>query len=292
MVLFFQQLATGLSIGSVYALLAVGYALVFSIFNFSNFAYGASMMVAAYAGYYAVLLLKLPFWAMFIVAMLIGTLSSVVIERIAYRPLRVKNSPKLFLMITAIGVNLFLTQLVVVVLGGEYRGMPNAKSLGTISFGEVKVGVTDALAAVVSVTCLMLLWYFLERTKLGIAVRACSYDMNTAQLMGIPVDTVAFLIFSLAGIMASIAGVFFSYKYAVYPALGGISNKAFIASVLGGLGSLPGAVVGGVILGVLETLISGYISSIYRDIFSFSVLVLTLVFMPKGLFGKHISESL
>ena len=196
------------------------------------------------------------------------------------------------LMISGIGVNLFVTQFIVDAEGGLTKAMPAGQSLGAVALGPVKIGVLDIVAAVVSTLCLAALWTFLERTKTGVAIRASSYNMFAAELMGVPVDAMAALVFLLAGIMASIAGVFFAYKYSVYPTLGNIANKAFIASVVGGLGSLPGAVIGGLILGTLETLISGYISSIYRDIFSFSALVITLVFMPQGLLGRRIRESL
>lgn len=291
MAVFLQQTVTGISIGCIYALLAVGYALVFSIFKFSNFAFGSSMMVAAYAGYYAIRS-GMGLWLGLAVAVLIGALSSVLIERLAYRPLRLKNSPKLFLMITAIGVNLLLVQTVVVFIGGEYRAFPAASRLGVIQLGSVNTSVNDLLAAGISAVALLALWLFLERTRLGRAVRACSYDMTTASLMGIPVDLVATMVFAISGIMAAISGIFFAQKYALSPSMGGISNKAFIASVLGGLGSLPGAVVGGVLLGFAETMISGFVSSLYRDLFSYSLLVLALVFFPYGLFGKEVKESL
>lgn len=287
-----QQAVTGLSIGSIYALLAVGYALIFSIFNFSNFAFGSSMMVGAYAAFYALKMPGLPTWAALILALLTGAASSVIIERLAYRPLRQRNSPKLFLMITAIGVNLLLVQTVVVVIGGEYRALPVQSRMGVFSVGGVNIAVNDVLAAAVSGLSLLALWAFLERTRLGRAIRACSYDMTTASLMGIPVDSIAFLVFAISGLLAAISGIFCAQKYSVSPNVGNISNKAFIASVVGGLGSLPGAVVGGVLLGFAETMISGFVSSTYRDLFSYSLLVLALVFFPKGLFGKDVRESL
>lgn len=289
---FAQQAVTGLSIGSIYALLAVGYALIFSIFNFSNFAFGSSMMIGAYAAYYALKSPSIPTWAAIILSLLIGAASSAIIERVAYRPLRVRNSPKLFLMITAIGVNLLLVQSVVVVIGGEYRALPLPSRLGVISLGRVNIAINDLLAAAVSGVSLLALWTFLEKTRLGRAIRACSYDMSTASLMGIPVDLIAFLVFAISGFLAAVSGVFCAQKYAVSPYVGDISNKAFIASVLGGLGSLPGAVVGGLLLGFVETMISGFVSSLYRDLFSYSLLVIALVFFPQGMFGKDVRESL
>lgn len=287
-----QQAATGISIGFIYALLAVGYALVFSIFNFSNFAFGSSMMVAAYAAFYALQIPGLPTWAAIALALVTGAASSAIIERVAYRPLRIRNSPKLFLMITAIGVNLFLTQLVVVVIGGQFRALPMESRMGVINLGSVNISVNDVMAAGISIVALAAVWLFLERTQWGRAIRACSYDMTAASLMGIPVDFVAFLVFAVSGLLAAISGIFCAQKYSVNPSMGAISNKAFIASTIGGLGSLPGAVVGGLLLGLAETIISGFVSSLYRDLFSYSMLVLALVFYPQGLFGKDIRESL
>jgi branched-chain amino acid transport system permease protein len=138
---------------------------------------------------------------------------------------------------------------------------------------------------------LIVLWIFLERTRYGIAVRASAFDTDTAGLMGINVNTISIIVFSISGITGGIAGLFFGMKYAVYPTLGGIAIKAFIASVIGGLGSLPGAVLGGLLLGVLETMVAGYISSSYRDLFSFALLILMLLFLPNGLLGKNTKQK-
>ena len=147
------------------------------------------------------------------------------------------------------------------------------------------MGAIDLVALIVSLTALLILWGFLYKSRPGITVRASAIDMNTAGLMGINVNRVSLIVFVISGITAAIAGMFFGMKYTVYPAMGTISNKAFIASVIGGLGNLPGAVLGGFILGVLETLVSGYISATYRDFFSFLVMILVLMFMPNGLMG-------
>jgi branched-chain amino acid transport system permease protein len=289
---FLQQLVTGISIGGIYALLAVGYALIFSIFDFTNFAFGSLMMLGAYAGFFTITLLGLSVWWSVALAIICVALISVFVERIAYRPLRQRGAPRLFLMITAMGVDLFLVNLVTVVIGGAFRPYPGITRQAVVQLGFIRVGALDILAAVVSFVALAALWYFIDRTKSGLAIRASAYDTTTAGLMGISVNRVAFIVFFISGIISAIAGVFFGIKYAVYPMLGGISNKAFIASVIGGLGSLPGAVVGGLVLGVLETMVSGYISSVYRDLFSFSLLVLTLLFLPFGLMGKRVQDKL
>jgi len=292
MVLFLQQLVTGLSIGGIYALLAVGYALIFSIFDFTNWAFGSLMMVGAYGGFFAISAFHLPFWWGIVFALIVAAAVSLFVEVVAYRPLRHRGAPRLFLMVTAMGVDIFLTNLAVVLIGGSFRPFPGITKQGVVHVGAVNVGQLDLIAAIISLLALLALWYFIERTKPGLAIRAASYDTTTAGLMGINVSSVAFIVFGISGAISAVAGTFFGIKYAVWPYLGSISNKAFISSVIGGLGSLPGAVLGGIVLGVLETMVSGYISSTYRDLFAFSLLVLTLLFMPYGLMGKKVQEKI
>lgn len=153
------------------------------------------------------------------------------------------------------------------------------------------MGFMDIMALVVSLFLLAILWTFLYKTIHGIAIRASASDTKTAGLMGINTNTISIIVFAISGLAAGVAGFFFGFKYAVYPSMNGIATKAFIASVIGGLGSLPGAVVGGLLLGVLETMVSGYISSSYRDLFSYAILIIMLLFVPYGLFGKNRSEK-
>jgi branched-chain amino acid transport system permease protein len=282
---------TGLSIGGIYALLAVGYALIYSIFDFTNFAFGSLMMAGAYGGYYAIAAFHLPLAWGIVFALIIGALVSLSVETTAYRPLRRRGAPRLFLMITAMGVDLFLVNLATVLIGGNFRPFPGISPQATVHLGAVSIGQLDVFAGVFSLAALVALWFFIEKTKPGLAIRASAVDTSTAGLMGISVNQVSVTVFVISGIISAVAGVFFGIKYAVYPTLGGIATKAFISSVIGGLGSLPGAVLGGVVLGVLETMVSGYISSTYRDLFSFSLLVLTLLFLPNGLLGQSSQEK-
>lgn len=280
-----QQLITSISVGGLYALLAVGYALIYSVFDFTNFAFGAVMMVSAFAGYFLTQLGLGTIPAM-LVAMVAGILLSVAVELLAYRPMRRKNANRLFLMISAMGVNIFLTNLFLCLFGANLRTLPTGFASDTISLGSVQVGTVDVYALCTSVVSLLLLSFFLYKTRPGITVRASAIDIHTAGLMGINVNRVSLIVFVISGITAAIAGMFFGMKYTVYPAMGSISTKAFIASVIGGLGSLPGAVLGGFVLGVLETLVTGYISATYRDLISFLAMILMLMFMPNGLVGK------
>ena len=280
-----QQLVTSISVGGLYALLAVGYSLIYSVFDFTNFAFGAVMMVSAFSGYF-VTRLGLGTIAAMLAAMGAGVLLSVATELVAYRPMRKKNASRLFLMISAMGVNIFLTNLFLCLFGANLRSLPSGLRSNTISLGGVQLGMIDLLSLAASVISLVLLSLFLYKTRPGITVRASAIDMSTAGLMGINVNRVSLIVFAISGITASIAGMFFGMKYTVYPAMGAISNKAFIASVIGGLGSLHGAVLGGFVLGVLETLVAGYISATYRDLFAFLAMILVLMFMPNGLVGK------
>lgn len=291
MELFVQQIVSGISIGAVYSLLAVGYALVYSVYNFTNWAFDAFMVVGAFAGFYAISSFSLPFWGAILFAIVMTVGISLLVETGAYRPLRMRNAPRLFMMISAMGANLTLINLMNNVFGGAFRKFPEV-SAGTFFIGPIAIGRMDLFAALFSFVTLGLLWFFLQRTRAGLAIRASSLDMTTAGIMGINVNRVALIIFTITGILSASAGIFYGMKYAVYPYLGGVTIKAMIASIIGGLGSLPGAVVGSLVLGVLETLISGYISSTYRDLFSFTFLIIVLLFLPNGLLGLRTEEKL
>ncbi len=289
--LFLQQVVSGISIGAVYSLLAVGYALVYSIYNFTNWAFDAFMAFGAFAGFYAITSFALPPWAAVAVSIILTVLLSIFVERIAYRPLRMRNAPRLFLMISAMGANLCIVNLMNLFFGGAFRKFPEITG-GTVYIGRVAIGTMDLFASVFSFAALGAVWLFLHRTKAGLGIRSSAIDDTTASLMGVNINTVALLIFTATGVLSAVSGVFYGIKYAVFPYLGLVTLKAMIASIIGGLGSLPGAVVGSLLLGVIETLVAGYISSTYRDLFSFSILVIILLFFPNGLMGSRAEEKL
>ncbi len=289
--LLIQQLVSGISIGAIYALLAVGYALVYSIYNFTNWAFDAFMAFGAIMAFIAIASLAMPFWVAVIIAIFLTIVLSVGTEKLAYRPLRMRKAPRLFMMISAMGVNLTIVQLMNKFFGGTFRKFP-VDSVQPIFIGNISIGRMDLLAGLISFGVLALLWLFLYRTKWGLGIRASSIDIQTASLMGINNDAVAVIIFALTGILSAVAGVFYGIKYAVFPMMGAITIKAMIASIIGGLGNLPAAIVGSMLLGVLETLVSGYISSSYRDLFSFLFLIVILLFFPNGLLGKSGDEKL
>jgi branched-chain amino acid transport system permease protein len=291
MELFLQQLISGISIGAIYALLAVGYALVYSVYNFTNWAFDAFMAFGAFMAFMAISTFFMPFWLAMILSILLTIILSVGAEKLAYRPLRQRKAPRLFMMISAMGVNLAIVNLINKFFGGTFRKFP-VVSAQPIFVGGISIGRMDLLAGLISFGVLALLWLFLYRTKWGLGIRASAIDILTASLMGINNDAVAMIIFIITGVLSSVAGVFYGIKYAVFPTMGIVTIKAMIASIVGGLGSLPAAIVGSMILGILETLVSGYISSSYRDLFSFLFLIIILLFFPNGLMGKSGDEKL
>lgn len=286
MIQFLQQLINGLSIGSVYALMAVGYSLVYSIMNFSNFAHGGVIMLGAYFGFFSLTLLKLPFVPSFLLATAGTTVLAIGVERIAYKPLRLRNAPFLYFIISAMGASILLENIVIATIGPTFRTYPEVIARTPISIGQLAIGRLDLIMFAISACCLAGLILFIEKTKMGKAIQAAAYNIKACALMGVNTDRVILIVFGLGGFLAGVAGVFFGMKYTVYPQIGNITTKSFIAAVFGGLGSLPGAVIGSVLLGIIETLVSGYISSQFRDLIAFVILIGVLIFRPTGIMGK------
>jgi len=291
MELFIQQLVSGISIGSIYSLLAVGYALVYSVYNFTNWAFDGLMAFGAFMAFTAISSFFMPFWLAALISIILTIILSVATEKLAYSPLRARKAPRLFMMISAMGVNLATVNIINLIYGGVFRKFP-VDTLQPIFIRGVSIGRMDLMAGGISFAVLALLWAFLYRTKWGLGVRASSIDILTASLMGINNNGVAIVVFAATGVLSSVAGVFYGIKYAVFPMMGIVTIKAMIASIVGGLGSLPAAILGSMILGILETLVSGYISSTYRDLFSFLFLIIILLFFPNGLMGKSGDEKL
>lgn len=286
-----QTVVTGLAIGGIYSLMAVGYSLVFSVLNFSNFAYGSIIMLGAYVGYYALVSFGAPFAVALVIAIIGAAILAYLNEKLAYASLRARHAPSLYFMISAMGTAIFLENLVYATIGSHFYAFPEIFKQKAINILGSSIGALDVFALIFSVIGIACLHYFLTYTRLGIAIRAASYDMTVSSINGVNANRIVGLVFLLAGSLAGLSGVFLGMKYMVYPTMGWITNKAYIAAVIGGLGSLPGAVIGGVILGLLETLVSVYVSSTIRDVFSFSLLVVLLLFLPTGLLGKNLEEK-
>lgn len=288
---FIQQLINGVSLGSIYALIALGYTMVYGIIKLINFAHGDIYMVGAYVGFFATAMLKLSFFPALILAMVVAAVIGIIIERAAYRPLR--NAPKIAILITAIGVSLFLEYAGMLVLTPQPRTFPAVFQATLYNIGGLVINSQQVVILVVSVALMIILTYVVQCTKAGKAMRAVSFDTDAAMLMGINVDRIISFTFALGSGLAAAAGVLVGIYYNSIDPLMGIMPglKAFIAAVLGGIGVIPGAMLGGVILGVIEALVSGFISSTFRDAAAFGILIIILLFKPTGLLGKNVREK-
>ncbi|MCR5494424.1 MAG: branched-chain amino acid ABC transporter permease [Treponema sp.] len=289
--IFVQQLVNGLSLGSIYALIALGYTMVYGIVKLINFAHGDVMMMGAYAGYFVLMLLgaTVPGLAgAFIAAMVLCSLLAILIERFAYRPLR--SAPRLNSLITAIAVELILQNLMRVLpfVGPDPRSFPTMATRN-YSIGILSISNLQLIVIVSSAVLMILLNFIVNHTKTGKAMQAVSFDLQASALMGINVNRIIAVTFVIGSILAGAGGVLYATAYPqIEPTMGYIPGlKAFVAAVLGGIGSIPGAMAGGVILGVAETLTKGYLSSQYADAISYMILIVILLVKPAGLFGKR-----
>ena len=288
-----QQTVNGLSLGSVYALIAVGYSLVYSILLFSNFAHGGFLVIGGYICYYALRSLNAGIWLAGAAALVGAGLSAVVVEKLAYKPIRERTSVTLYMLIASMGMSIVIENIFVVTIGGRFRALPPVIPTQSVDIlGVATVSAADLLSLATAVVFLVALQLFLSRTKWGLAIRAASYNLRVAGLMGVNVGRLISIVFFVAGLLAAVGGIFLSVKYTLYPQLGSmITTKAFVGAVIGGLGSLPGAVIGSLILGLAEMLAAGYISSQFRDLIVFGLLIVTLIVRPAGLFGKSVGEK-
>lgn len=288
---FSAQLINGLTLGSVYALLALGYTMVYGIIKLINFAHGEIYMIGAFAGYFAANTLGLSLIPTILVAMAISALAGVIIEKVAYKPLR--NSPRITLLITAIGVSLLLQNGMRLLVGANPKSFPELVKNKVISFGVVEINTKTILLLVVAAFLVILLQFIVYKTKAGKAMRAASFDIEASQLMGINVNNTISLTFAIGSALAGVAGVLVAILYpSITPYMGTMPGlKAFVAAVLGGIGSIPGALIGGFLMGMIETLTKSYITTSYSDAIAFSVLIIILLIKPAGLLGKKISEK-
>lgn len=291
---FLQQLVNGLSLGAIYALIALGYTMVYGIIKLINFAHGDIMMVGAYVGFFSITLFNANLLVALIMAMVICAILGVVIERLAYRPLR--NSSRVAALITAIGVSLFLEYVMIFFFSPQQRSYPSGiiKETSYHLFGDkLIISNTQIFIFVSTIVLMLLLQWVVNRTRTGKAMRAVSQDTEAAQLMGIDVNKTISFTFAIGSALAAAAGIMIGVYYnSINPLMGIVPGlKAFIAAVLGGIGIIPGAMVGGFVLGILEALVSGYGSSMFRDAVAFAVLIIILLIKPTGIFGKNTGEK-
>jgi branched-chain amino acid transport system permease protein len=295
-----QQVVNGITIGSFYALVALGYTMVYGVIRLINFAHGDLFMVGAFAGFTLlgalgglatsmspVLLIPLVFLVPMAVVGLLGT----TIERLAYRPLR--RAPRLSPLITAIGVSLALEVAAELIWGASFQEFPSILPSTQWRIGTVVINATQVMVVPVTLALMLALYLFVNRTMLGKAMRAIAIDQDTARMMGINVDNLISLTFFIGGGLAAASGVMFGTYYTSINFNMGfiIGLKAFTAAVLGGIGNIPGAMLGGYVLGLLETLAAGYISGSWTDVIAFVVLILVLTLRPTGILGEQIVEK-
>ena len=299
---FIQQLFNGLSLGSIYALIALGYTMIYGILRFINFAHGDVFMIGAFAGYYLGILFSFGTGGgigSFVTALLILVLAMAIcsvlgftIEKIAYKPLR--NSPKLTILITAIGVSLFLEYSGQLIFGADPKSFPTLlENKPVLNLSGAVIGSNPLVVLFTALFLMYVLRIVVLKTKIGTAMRAVSYNHTAASLMGININAVISFTFIIGSSLAGAAGILYGLNYPSIDPLMGIlpGIKAFVAAVLGGIGNIPGAALGGMIIGLLETFVVGYISPTYRDAIAFGILILILLFKPTGILGKKETEK-
>jgi len=294
MVQFLQQLVNGLSIGSVFALVALGYTMVYGIIKLINFAHGDIYMLGAFVGYFSFKYIGggiIGFVLAMVISMLFCAVVGVLIERIAYKPLR--NASRITALITAMGVSYFLQYVMVYLVGTDRKTLAAPFENTVFNIGGVHFTLSTIIIVITTIILMLLLTYIVNYTKMGKAMRAVSADADAARLMGINVDNTISFTFALGSALAGAAGVLIGMHYNyVEPLMGTVPGlKAFIAAVFGGIGIIPGAMLGGLSIGVIQTFASGYISSLWQDAIVYILLIVILVVKPSGLLGKNVKEK-
>jgi branched-chain amino acid transport system permease protein len=291
--IFYQQLINGISLGSLYSLIAIGYTMVYGILRLINFAHGDVLMMGCYFAFYGILIFSLPWWISFGFALVLTALLGVAIDRGAYLPVR--KAPRISALITAIGVSFLLENLGLVIFGGRPKAFHRPALFGhVLQWGEVHLISLSLWIPAITLLLILLLLYFIYRTRTGRAMRAVSRDMETVRLMGVDVNRITSITFALGSALAAAGGILWALKYPeIDPYMGIIPGlKAFVAAVLGGIGNVVGAAIGGLLLGVLEIMLSAFMPSLagYKDAFAFLILIGILLFRPTGIMGEKLPE--
>ena len=292
-----QNILNGISLGSVYALIAVGFALIFNVLKFSNFSQGGVMTVTAYAGYVASRYLsdRLDSLALFAAVLAAAALSGAVIaaavERLAFRRLRRTKSEPVYYFISSITMGILLENLITIYASSNFYSYPRFFATSAVPLFGVNVAVTDMMMFALSIASLLALLFILHRTKIGLGIRAACFDVNTVQLMGMNPDFLVTTALMISGALGGVSGVFLGMNYTLYPQLGQMVVKGFVASLLGGLGSIHGAVIGAVLLGVLEIFFISWVGAGWAPVFVFIVMLAFLLVRPRGIAGIIVQEK-
>ena len=291
--IFAQQLINGISLGSLYGLIAIGYTMVYGILRLINFAHGDVMMMGCFFAFYGMLMFSLPWWVSFIIALVLTGALGVLIDRGAYRPVR--NAPRISALITAIGVSFLLENAGLVVFGGRQKAFYRPEifsqihNIGGVRFLELLIWVP-----IITLLILAIVLFIIYKTKVGRAMRCISHDMETTRLMGVDVNRVIAITFAIGSVAAAAGGIMWAMRYPqINPLMGIIPGlKAFVAAVLGGIGNVVGAMIGGLLLGIAEILLVAIRPDLsgYRDAIAFAILILILIFRPTGLMGEKLPE--
>ncbi|MGM9944238.1 MAG: branched-chain amino acid ABC transporter permease [Lysinibacillus sp.] len=286
-----QQLVNGISLGSIYALIALGYTMVYGIIKLINFAHGDVFMLGAFIGFYAIARWEMHFILALLLSMALCAIIGVIIERVAYK--RLRNATRIAALITAIGVSLLIEYTVIFFRGASPEAYPTVIESRNIEVFGVQISVQALFILATAIILMLLLQFIVHQTKIGKAMRAVSHDADAARLMGINVDNTISATFAIGSALAGAAGVIFGIYYTrIEPLMGVLPGlKAFVAAVLGGIGIIPGAMVGGLVLGVVETVVSALGYSLWRDAAAFVILILILIIRPSGIFGKNTREK-
>ena len=288
---FFQQLVNGLSIGSIYALIALGYTMVYGIIKLINFAHGDIYMLGAYVGFISIAQLHLGFFPALLLAMVVCGVLGVIIERIAYKPLR--NATRIAALITAIGVSYFLEYSTQKIMGPGVKTYPSVLSNQTFHVFGIQIQMQQIYILAITIILMLALQFIVRKTKIGRSMRAVSVDADAAKLMGINVDATISYTFAIGSALAGAGGVLVGMYYnTINPLMGMVPGiKAFVAAVFGGIGIIPGAMFGGFFIGIVEALVTAYRSSLYKDAVVYAILILILIIKPAGLLGKNVKEK-
>ncbi len=293
---FLQQLANGLMLGCLFALIAIGYTMVYGILRLINFAHGDIFMMAMYVAFFTITIFHIPWYISFIIVIVVTMLLGILTEKIAYKPLRKQNAPPISLLISAIGISYLMENVAIVLFTGRPKDFPQIPFFTSMTqLGPVRVQNLAIMVPFILIILLVVLLYLINNTKSGMAMRAVSRDLDTAQLMGIDVNKTISFTFAIGSALAAVGAIMWGMRYPQIQPLVGLTPgiKCFIAAVIGGIGNIKGAVIGGILLGLIETLIVAFFPGLsgYRDAFSFILLIIILLVKPNGLIGEKIADK-